>query len=221
MALAARITVAMLGGYMTTVIGDFIIHRYIWHGRWRMVHRGPLRWWLYPHYVHHYVAHHSHSRQAMRELSETGRVPAAHRQSMEDKYGENWWVLWALQCSEHGLSIKSLACGLNYYSLFLVTPVPWVCLATWYWLGPLPGALCTMVSFTAVLTQVAHRYYHLSPRVRENLAPFPFRWFFLSTEFHRLAHEHQLHHYSRSAEDRYYSVLPYSRTVLRLVFGTW
>src|SRR6202022_3389716 len=101
----ALILTGILVGYAATVHADYLIHRNIWHGRWRIVHRGPLRWLLYPHYVHHLKAHHRHA---------------------EAKYKGAWNVHYGLRCTAHGITIRGVECFAHYLAVFFVTPQPYI-----------------------------------------------------------------------------------------------
>ena len=212
---------AAFAGYAAAAIGDYMIHRYIWHGRWGFVHRGPLRWWLEPHYVHHWEAHHRHAQDFKAELMRAEPVPRAAHLAVEAEYADDPWTVWSLQCSKHGITINSVMCVVNYYTLFLLTPVPWVVAAVWLIAGPVP-AICALVpSFTAIFTQISHRYYHMHRSHHVAEAPAGLRWFFGSREFRRMTAEHLQHHYNPRCADRYYSVLPFARYFIWPVFRTW
>jgi hypothetical protein len=47
MVVVALMVAGVVIGYAATVHADYLIHRNIWHGRWWIVHRGPLRWLLH------------------------------------------------------------------------------------------------------------------------------------------------------------------------------
>ena len=107
MALLLEILLAMLVGYISVIMSDYFIHRFIWHGKWKIVRWPMLRTWLYPHYIHHLVAHHAHARSAKAELLRDGVVPEQLKIQLEQRFRSEPWVQRALQCSNHGLSINS------------------------------------------------------------------------------------------------------------------
>lgn len=210
---------AAVTGYAFTAISDHMIHRFVWHGRWAVV----FRWsrWLETHYVHHVLAHHQHARDASRTLFREGRVPGHLKATLEDDYAHDPWTQRALRCSNHGLSITSGLCALNYYSLFLLTPHPYVCLALLALAGPLPALFFFAPSLLTIFTQISHRYYHMTTLARRRLAPRGLRWFFCTPAFDALAREHQMHHYGERHADDFYTVVPFGPVVLYPLFGRW
>lgn len=219
MEVVALVLVGAAIGYASTVHADFLIHRNIWHGRWRIVHRGPLRWLLYPHYIHHLKAHHRHARLHRGQLEGGHAVPAASHQKVEERYWARWNIHYGLRCTRHGITIRGLECLLHYWSVFLVTPQPYVALALWWVLGPAAGIPALLMPGCAVVTQVLHRYYHMTEATRSACAPRWLRWAVASREFGRLADEHQQHHYDSKFKDDYYGVLPFGKWLLRPLLG--
>ncbi len=219
MATVALILAGAAVGYAATVYSDFLIHRNVWHGRWRVVHRGPLRWLLYPHYVHHLKAHHRHARRHRGDLEAGGAVPEAALRDVERRYATPWTVRYGLECTRHGITIRGVECLAHYWAVYLVTPQPYVALVVWVVLGPATGVPAAVMPACAVATQVLHRYYHMAPTARVRLAPRWLRWAVGSREFGRLAAEHQMHHYDRRAADDYYGVLPFGNRLLRPFLG--
>lgn len=212
---ALAILVGVLVGYAATVHADYLIHRNIWHGRWRIVHRGPLRWLLYPHYVHHLKAHHRHARVHAGHLEAGEAVPEESHRLIEDKFHRHWHVHYGLQCTEHGITIRGLECYLHYLAVFFVTPQPYVAATLWWLLGPAAGIPAAVMPLCAVVTQVLHRYYHMSIEARRRCAPRWLRWAVTNREFARLADEHHRHHYDGRCADDYYGVLPFGHRLLR------
>jgi hypothetical protein len=204
-------------GYAATVHADFLIHRNIWHGRWRIVHRGPLRWLLYPHYVHHLKAHHRHAAGHRGHLEEGLAVPVESHRDIEAKYKGAWSVHHGLRCTAHGITIRGVECFAHYLAVFLVTPQPYIAALLWLGLGPAAGIPAALMPLCAVTTQVLHRYYHMSAAARIDRAPVWLRWVVRSREFARLADEHKKHHYERRFFDDYYGVLPFGDRLLRPV----
>ncbi|WP_372368288.1 hypothetical protein [Candidatus Uabimicrobium sp. HlEnr_7] len=215
---ATQITISLFLGYVCAVIADYMIHRYIWHGKWRFVRSKFFQWWLYPHYVHHLIAHHKHAWDARSELTSTGIVPQEFKQTMEKRFSDQPWVIRALKCSNHGLSIANISCMINYYSLFVLTPHPYICLVI-YFLWGYPAIFAILPSFLAIFTQINHRYYHMDVQSRREICPWYLRYFFCSSEFDRLAQAHCNHHYTKEHYDDFYSVYPFSRLFLVPIFG--
>jgi hypothetical protein len=219
MGVVAQVLIGTVIGYAATVHADYLIHRNIWHGRWRIVHRGPLRWLLYPHYVHHLKAHHRHARVHRRQLEDGAAVPAASHQQVEGRYRRWWSIHYGLRCTDHGITIRGLECLLHYWAVFVVTPQPYVALLLWWLVGPASGVPAALMPGVAVVTQVLHRYYHMTPAARVAHAPRWLRWAVRSEEFARLAAEHQQHHNDPRFKDDYYGVLPYGNRLLRPLLG--
>jgi hypothetical protein len=217
--MVALMLTGMLIGYASTVHADFLIHRNIWHGRWRIVHRGPLRWLLYPHYVHHWKAHHRHAHQHRKRLEDGEAVPDESHRKVEARY-QSWWnVRYGLQCTRHGITIRGIECLAHYWLVYLVTPQPYIACWLWIVLGPAAGIPAALTPGCAVFTQVFHRYYHMSEEARVAFVPRWLRWVVRSREFARLAEEHRLHHYDSRFRDDYYGVLPFGNRLLRPLLG--
>lgn len=108
---------------------------------------------------------------------------------------------------------------MHYWTVFFVTPQPYIALLLWYGLGPAAGISAALMPVCAVSTQVLHRYYHMSAAARIGHAPAWLRWAVGSREFNRLAEEHQKHHYDARFKDDYYGVLPFGNRLLRSVLG--
>jgi len=219
MAEVALILFGTLIGYATTVHADFLIHRNIWHGRWRIVHRGPLRWLLYPHYVHHWKAHHRHAHHHRGQLEGGDVVPVESHRHVEMKYQPWWNVHYGLRCTRHGITIRGIECLLHYWSVYFVTPQPYIAFLLWYVFGAAAGIPAAIMPACAVFTQIIHRYYHMTSAARVVCAPTWLRWAVRSKEFARLAEEHQKHHYDRRFKDDYYGVLPFGHLLLRPLLG--
>lgn len=219
MTVVALVIIGTVVGYAATVHADFLIHRNIWHGRWRIVHRGPLRWLLYPHYVHHLRAHHRHADLHRDRLENGAPVPEDSQRRVEAEYRASWIVHYGLRCTEHGITIRGVECLLYYWAVFFVTPQPYIALLLWYGLGPSAGIPAALTPVCAVSAQIVHRYYHMSRAARIVHAPRWLRWAVTSTEFNRLAEEHQRHHYDLHFKDDYYGVLPFGNWLLRPVLG--
>lgn len=206
-------------GYATTAISDFMIHRYIWHGQWQIVKMDFFKRWLFPHYLHHMVAHHSHSIKAKEELQSKGEVPRALKEAIEDRFKDDAWLLTTLKCSNHGLSITTPACVLNYLSLFALTPHLLLSFLVALWLGGWAGLVIFTPCLLAVFTQINHRFYHMTPEARKRHAPGWLRWFFCSKEFNRLVVAHQKHHYFNQHHDDFYSMIPFAYIFTKPIFG--
>lgn len=216
---ACTLFAGILAGYAATVHADYLIHRNIWHGRWRVVRMRPFRWLLYPHYVHHWRAHHLHAARNRRELEDGIVVPdAAHRQ-VEALHRHEWNVHHGLRCTEHGITIHGVGCICHYLTVFWFTPQPYVALLIWNLLGPLAGIPAMLMPLCAVTTQISHRYYHMSGAARAGLTPTWLNRVFLSREFTRLADEHREHHYDPAYSDDYYGVVPFGNRLLRPILG--
>jgi hypothetical protein len=216
--LIAPLVFGLIVGYALTVHADFLIHRNIWHGRWRLVHEGPFKWLLYPHFIHHWKAHHRHA-AVWRSLLETGgHVPPAAHSVMEERYMRDWSVQYGLRCTHHGITIIGLECVLHYLALFVFTPQPYVAAALWFAVGPAAGIPAAAMPLCAVFTQICHSYYHMSPEAAEERAPKGLRWVVRSKEFCRLAREHKAHHYNPTHRDDYYGVLPFGNWLLRPLY---
>lgn len=211
------IVVGFIVGYISTVVGDYLIHRNIWHGRSPLVRWHILRWWLQPHYVQHMAAHHRHAWLARDKLFAGEEIPKEMKQALERRYENNFPVKYALNCSDHGMTIRTFWCHLVSVLLFVLTPHPIVVLVLWLTLGfeaALPALLLPILPFVA---HVHHRYYHMTPEVRQRMVPSYLRWAILNPEFDILAADHQRHHYE--ADDDCYTVLPFGRLILRPIFG--
>ena len=219
MAVVALIFAGASVGYVATVHADFLIHRNIWHGRWMIVHRGPLRWLLYPHYVHHFRSHHRHAHRHRDFLEWGNAIPEESHREVEKKFEESWSISYGLRCTRHGITIRGLECVVHYWAVYFVTPQPYVALLLWYALGPAAGIPALIMPGCAVCTQIAHRYYHMSDAARSSHAPRWLRWAVRSKEFTRLAKEHQQHHYDPRFKDDYYGVLPFGNRLLRPFLG--
>ena len=219
MGVVALMLFGMLVGYVATVHADYLIHRNIWHGRWRIVHRGPLRWLLHPHYVHHLKAHHRHAHRHRDRLEEGASVPDGSHRQVEERYRSQWSVRYGLRCTEHGITIRGIECLIHYWAVFFVTPQPYIAAAVWFALGPVAGVPAVLMPGCAALTQVLHRYYHMTADARQASAPQWLRWAVRSREFARLAGEHQQHHYDPRFRDDYYGVLPFGDRLLRPLLG--
>ena len=219
MAVFALIFLGAIIGYAATVHADYLIHRNIWHGRWHIVHRGPLRWLLYPHYIHHWKAHHRHAHYHRDRLEGGEAVPGESHQLVEKRYQPWWNVHYGLRCTRHGITIRGIECYAHYLSVYFVTPQPYIALLLWVALGSAAGIPAAIMPGCAVFTQVMHRYYHMSAAARVGQAPRCLRWLSRSREFTRLAEEHQQHHYDPRFKDDYYGVLPFGNRLLRPLLG--
>lgn len=219
MAILAYVLIGTVVGYAATVHADFLIHRNIWHGRWKIVHHGPLRWLLYPHYVHHLRAHHSHANLHRGLLEEGTKVPSKSKARVESHYRELWNVSYGLRCTEHGITIHGIECLIHYWAVFFVTPQPYIAFLLWYALGPAAGIPASVMPVVAVYAQIQHRYYHMSSQARVAHVPPWLRRAVASNEFGRLASEHQAHHYDPRFRDDYYGVLPFGNRILRPLIG--
>ena len=215
MEMVALIFIGTLLGYAATVHADYLIHRNIWHGRWRIVHQGPLRWLLYPHYVHHWKAHHRHAAHHRESLESGGVIPKESHRQVEASYRSWWHVHYGLRCTEHGITIRGLECLVHYWLVYFVTPQPYIAIMLWFVGGPLAGIPAAIMPACAVFTQIVHRYYHMSAVARDALSPWWLRWATRTAEFARLAEEHQKHHYDPRFKDDYYGVLPFGNRLLR------
>jgi hypothetical protein len=219
MVVVALIVTGALIGYAATVHADYLIHRNIWHGRWRIVHRGPLRWLLHPHYIHHLKAHHRHAHIHRDRLEEGAAVPAEAHEQVEKRYSKWWNIHYGLRCTRHGITIRGIECLLHYSAVFLVTPQPYLAALLWWSLGPAAGIPALVMPVCAMVTQIMHRYYHMTPGARAGHAPRWLRWAVRSREFARLANQHQQHHYDSRFKDDYYGVLPFGNLLLRPLLG--
>ena len=219
MMVVALILVGAVVGYAATIHADFLIHRNIWHGKWKIVHRGPLRWLLYPHFVHHVKGHHRHSHFHRDELESGEVVPAEAHRHVEEKYQQSWNVKYGLKCTQHGITIRGIECILHYLLVYFVTPQPYIAALLWVVLGPAAGIPAAIMPGCAVFTQILHRFYHMTPAVRMARTPRWLRWAIRSREFTRLADEHELHHYGPKSKDDYYCVLPFGNRLLRPLLG--
>ena len=219
MVTVALIMTGVVIGYLATVHADYLIHRNIWHGRWRIVHRGPLRWLLYPHYVHHLKAHHRHAHVQRDRLEDGALVPKEDHAQVEGQYRRQWHIHYGLRCTRHGITIRGVECFLHYWAVFLVTPQPYIAALVWWAFGPEAGIPALLMPVCAMVTQVLHRYYHMSPEARLTQAPWWLRWAVRSREFGRMAEEHHKHHYDPRFKDDYYGVLPLGHLLLRPLLG--
>jgi hypothetical protein len=202
-------------GYGATVHADFLIHRNIWHGRWKIVHRGPFKWLLNPHYIHHWKAHHTHAARHPAALETGAAVPQKAHADLEAKYDDQWNVRYGLRCTHHGITIVGLECVCHYLAVFLFTPQPYISLFLWITLGAWAGLPAAMMPLCAVGTQICHKYYHMSVDARRDAVPKWLHWLLLSPEFNRMADEHVKHHYDPRFADDYYGVLPFGNLLLR------
>lgn len=210
-----KIVVGFVLGYISTVVGDYLTHRNIWHRRLPLARWRILRWWLQPHFVQH-AAHHRHARQARKKLQSGQEVPREMKLAFESKYEDNFPVKYALGCSNHGMTIGTGSCFLVSVLLFVLTPHPIVVFVLWQTLGfeaGLPALLLTVLPF---LAHINHRFYHMTPEVRQQMVPSYLRLAILNREFDIVAKDHQRHH--DEAVDDCYTVLPFGRLILRPIF---
>lgn len=208
-------------GYIGIVISDFMVHRNIMHGRWKIVKRRErfFQMWLYPHYIQHLVVHHSHSVNAKSELEQGLPVPERLKEKKVKQFSHLFWPSKALGCSDHGMSIKDGVCLFSFLSLFLITPqylLAAVLAATW---GIGHGAIVIMFTLIPAYNHFHHRFYHMDSEAKKKLAPRFLRWVVLSREIEKITEEHMEHHHSQKRTDDYYNLLPFGRYILRPIFN--
>jgi len=191
------------------------------HGKWAVVRGGGrlFQFWLYPHFVQHIVAHHSHSVHAKSELAQGLPVPKTLKLVKEKQFENSVWPRLALACSDHGISIKDGACLFSFLSLFLITPqylVAGVLATVW---GAWYGAIVVLFTLIPAFNHFHHRFYHMDRPAKEKLAPSFLRHILLTREIEKISLEHMQHHHSREYSDDYYNLLPFGRYILRPLFG--
>ena len=214
-----RMLFGCIVGYVSIVVADYLIHRNVWHGRWPIIKWRFLRWWLRPHYVQHMLAHHPQARKAKDSLLAGEKVSLKFQSSLEQRFRDDSQVLNSLECTRHGMTVSTFWCHLSSLLLFVLTPHPIVLFILWYFLGieaALPGLL---MPFVVLFAHTQHHYYHMEKETRKRLVSRVLRGIVLSREFDILADDHQRHHYSKEYVDDCYSVMPFSRLILRPVFG--
>lgn len=216
-----EILIGLIVSYISIVISDFIVHRRIMHGQWKLVkNKHPfIQMWLYPHFIQHIKAHHVHSERAKEKLLAGEKVPKDMHQAIEQKYSSHYWAHLSLICSEHGISIKDIVCLTSFVSLFLLTPHYIVSLLLWVFMGKTAGLISfSMVLFPA-LNHVIHPYYHMNKAARELKCPWYLKWYVLNKEFDIVASQHKLHHYNEKFKNDYFNLLPFGRLLLRPLYG--
>lgn len=214
------VTAGIVVGYVATVHAEMIIHRDIFHGRWAIVHRGPFKWLLYPHYVQHWKGHHTHAARHRDDLERGDRVPDSAHKVVETKYDNQWNVQYGLRCTDHGITIKGAECFTHYLLLFLLTPQPYLAGLLWFVLGPIAGIPAAIMPLATAVLHRNHRYFHMSIEARRKHAPWWQRWYVLSAVFTRVADEHLKHHYDSRFYNDYYVLLPFGNRILRLLART-
>lgn len=160
------VTAGIVVGYVATVHAEMIIHRDIFHGRWAIVHRGPFKWLLYPHYVQHWKGHHTHAARHRDDLERGDRVPDSAHKVVETKYDNQWNVQYGLRCTDHGITIKGAECFTHYLLLFLLTPQPYLAGLLWFVLGPIAGIPAAIMPLATAVLHRNHRYFHMSIEAR-------------------------------------------------------
>ena len=206
--------------YVSIVISDFIVHRKIMHGQWKIV-KNPhpfFQMWFYPHYIQHIKAHHIHVIQSKDKLLNGEKISKEMKSEIEYKYKNHYWAHLSLICSDHGISIKDIVCLSSFISLFLLTPHYLISLALWKVFGAIAG----IISFTIVLfpafNHIIHSFYHMNKDARKKLSPPYLRWYILNRVFDIVAEQHQLHHYNKKYKDDYYNLLPFGNYIPRPLF---
>jgi hypothetical protein len=210
-----QILIGILVGYATTVYSEFLIHRNIWHGRWKIVHHGLFHFLLYPHYVQHFKAHHLHAHKFCKHFEAGAIVPEESRKQIEEFYLSQPNVLNALRCSDHGITMKGIRCILHFWVITFFTPQPYVVIFLWVVLSPAAGIPALLIQGFSILTYIFHRFYHMSKQTCIKHAPRWLQWVVRSKVFRRLVEEHQKHHHEALFKDDYYSLLPLGNYLLR------
>lgn len=216
-----HLVIALIVGYISIVVSDYLVHRNIMHGKWKIVRVNSrfFRMVLYPHFVQHLLVHHSHSILAKADLLEGLPVPISLKIKKEERFKHQHWSHKGLLCSNHGMGIVDSFCLFSFISLFLLTPHYFVTLLAGFYLGYDAAILIFALTFLPALNHSLHRFYHMDIDGRAKHVPRYIRWFFQSIEVQKISEEHMEHHHNKDRNDDYYNLLPFGRYILRPIFG--
>ena len=209
---------AVVAGHVATAVGEWVVHRFVYHGHARWVSEGRptvfgvrhVHAWLHAGYVHHWLVHHAHAREQPDALAATGTPTPVQRQHADNTHGAThaaalYWSSYGMGC--HGWGIVA------HTATLLVTPMP---VAWLLWMAACGGGWRAAAAFWAPAAWYAmsscgyHKYLHMRKGLRNAAAPWWCSWLVLSAEGQRLAADHHAHHFGRESDAKY-NIVPLAR----------
>ena len=214
--LSIGVFVCFLFGWATTAVSELIVHRYIYHGRWKWVRepRGSHRrlcTWFHCGYLHHLRVHHDDSRRDQEHLLKYGEPSSERKQLHLARYPR---FIFTLKRSNFGMS-GTVAGALHHYSMLAATPLPYVFLVLLAF-SPLHAVAFLAPSVLFPISSAGyHPLLHMNEPARRRATPWYYRPLISSREGARLVISHYLHHYGKA--DCNYNIIPFSGWLGRLL----
>jgi hypothetical protein len=223
---------AFLLGFVNIAIGELVIHKYIFHGHWKvsketripdvttrnpfiLLHNQIMKFFnsiFHPFYVQHWLAHHKHVIIDTKHIGEHGECSEHLRLKTLQQY-PNKTVSLLNSSMGMGASIYGL---IYQYALLVFTPLPYCGLVFWH---DKPWSLLTYLlpSLLLPLSTIYHKYLHMSDVSRRKKIPWYFRWL-LSDAGDQVVKKHFIHHHMNN--DRNWNFIVFADTITNLFDGT-
>ena len=200
---------AFLLGFVNIAIGEMIIHKYIFHGHWKIskkthipnvTTRNPfillhnrimkiINYIFHAFYVQHWLAHHKHVIIAPKYIGEHAECSEHLRLRTLQQYPDN---TTSLLYSSMGMGANIY--GLIFqYALLVFTPLPYCGLVFWHD-KPWSLLMYLLPSLLLPLSTIYHKYLHMSDVSRRKKIPWYFRWL-LSDAGDQVVKKHFMHHH--------------------------
>lgn len=223
---------AFLLGFVNIAIGELIIHKYIFHGHWKIsrephipdvTSRNPLillynkirkffNSIFYPFYVQHWLAHHKHVIIDTKHIGENGECSEELRRKTLQQYPKN---TASLLNSSMGMGAN--IDGLIYqYALLTFTPLPYFGLFFWH-NKPWFLLIYLLPSLLLPISTTYHKYLHMSDVSRRKKIPWYFQWL-LSYAGDQVVKKHFMHHHMNN--DRNWNFIVFADTITNLFDST-
>lgn len=212
---------------LTVQVSDYCYHRFLWHANWtrKLSKLGQILWNpVRVHTIHHSSGHHRHYK-TLEQNERMLRHEVVHHQAkeqVESKYLADSTALYALRCSDHGVTMFGFECigsfTIGYMCLPTVTSIIVQLLFVPSSSFLLPVGVWIQMALVAVpvYLNMNHAFYHSEFEARCEAAKHSlFGWFWKSDEMERLAQEHHHHH----QKGQRFGVVPFYRHIVSLVFG--
>ena len=221
-------------GYWTTVVSEYMVHRFIWHAHWMRDRYKIARIFSHAHYhyIHHYLAHHKHAmdpdtKARMLEGSAEPHNPdkkKSFEQQHEEQSGSS--ALVSLDCSNHGYTIRTWQCKFSTITLYFLCPTGFSVIMHLMYRDWVSASAHLVMSTLGVYMAIHHHAYHSSREARLRWANGRMcfeRWYWTSDAVNRKAEEHKKHHYSiaEHGDIEFCGVLPYGHFVLFPIWQMW
>jgi len=203
---------ALIWGYVNTSICELLIHKYIFHGHWRLSRkttipeittRNPLKilyhrflkflnYMFHPFYVQHWLVHHKHVRIDSEHISEHGFSSRDLELKTIQQYPDHEWGL-----NNTSMGIRASAEALFYQQILLFfTPFPYFGIIFWYH-EPLSCLIYFLPSLLIPFSNTYHKYLHMNYVSRRKKSPWYFNWLLNTAEGSRIAKIHFMHHHTK------------------------